>query len=767
MGLKLTFQIELKSDYHISAGHGGGAGVDSALQRDADHAPVIRGTTLTGLLRDGLWRLLESKSLQAYRLCQASRQFNDNANEYCGQFDNTPREPCPACRLFGAPNQPKRWRIASARPSWQNDDAYFMDSQVEQHVRIDPRTRRAEPRKLFSQEVGTDKQTFTFTATCPVNNKSALDEAALLTAVARNVRLLGRSRRRGQGECRFKLMEVEGAEEIKPDPDWQSAFLKRFGNVWLKGEPASLAEGITTLTASKSAEEKGEKFRIRLIIRTDEPILISQRAESGNQFKSLPYINGQTLLGALGWRAARRYDLQDKPTYKAFLQLFRRGGIQFSNLYPAELKTNLYPTIPTPHDLYTCKLVPGNPPHGHGMRLTTQNPIITCQKNECDSPLRRVKGFVKLKAWEGNQDHQYEVSHTTEMHIRMDPKSGRVVEGDLYGYVVLDPGQYFVGDLICQNQGAWDTFSQLTGLSLEESETIWIGRASRRGYGKVSAWFEKITLEEDIWARQPQNGTVKEIQLTLLTDTIIQDTWGRYVTGFKPGWLKGELGLDVKEKGIRAAASTRHIDGFNGLFQLPRWRDIALTAGSTAHLLLEKPIDLESLTQFTSKGIGLRQEEGFGQIAINHPVYTQYIQGEGRSVSINMATKEELHRADYKLPHWERNWRKILDRSKWQTCKDPCFTAVARWLHSNRDLSPKKLAGEITELGEPSKSLFQWIGEQEYGDRHKANRLQSHNKGIELIQNLLLQLEDIDGSHPVGIEMLADRVAVAAKKEEN
>ena len=49
MSLRLTFQITLESDYHISAGHGLGARVDSALLRDADGVPVIRGTALTGL----------------------------------------------------------------------------------------------------------------------------------------------------------------------------------------------------------------------------------------------------------------------------------------------------------------------------------------------------------------------------------------------------------------------------------------------------------------------------------------------------------------------------------------------------------------------------------------------------------------------------------------------------------------------------------------------------------------------------------------------
>ncbi|MFQ5616004.1 MAG: RAMP superfamily CRISPR-associated protein, partial [Anaerolineales bacterium] len=568
MSLKLTFQIELQSDYHISAGHGTGAGVDSALQRDADGAPVIRGTTLTGLLRDGLWQLLKSDALKDHRGCQASGLPKNGVGEYCGQFKNGNQEPCPLCRIFGAPNLPKRWRIASARPASQKDKTFFADSHIEQHVRINPRMRRAEPRKLFAQEVGAASQVFTFTVISPVTNAGTLDEAAMLTAAARNVRLLGRSRRRGQGECRFKLVNVAGAENIKPDPDWQTAFLQRFDAQWLQSKPEPVSASVTASTLSHTPVENPQTYRVRLIVHADEPLLIAHRAEAGNQFASLPYVNGQTLLGAFAWRAARRYNLKDDPTYQAFMRLFRRGGIQFPNLYPAEMKTDLNPTIPAPRDLYTCKLAPGKPKHGHGLWFTTQTPQTKCQHPECGSPLQAVKGFVHLRAWKGDQDYEHKIGQTTEMHIRMEPESGRVTGGDLFGYVALDAGQYFVGDLLCQDKTDWDAFNKMTGLSLKKGEPLRIGKASSRGYGQVTAWFEEAHLDNDVWARQPLSGTVQELQLTLLTDTIIQDTWGRCATGFDHSWLKNVLDLDVAEKGIQAAAATRLVDGFNALLQL-------------------------------------------------------------------------------------------------------------------------------------------------------------------------------------------------------
>jgi CRISPR-associated protein Csx10 len=61
--LYLTFQIQFDSNYHIGAGYGKGFGIDSALLREDDGTPVLRGTALMGLLRDGAFRLLRLKTI--------------------------------------------------------------------------------------------------------------------------------------------------------------------------------------------------------------------------------------------------------------------------------------------------------------------------------------------------------------------------------------------------------------------------------------------------------------------------------------------------------------------------------------------------------------------------------------------------------------------------------------------------------------------------------------------------------------------------------
>jgi CRISPR-associated protein Csx10 len=106
--VELNFQLEIKTDYHIGAGHGVGAMVDSALQRDGDRVPVLRGTTLVGLLRDGMWRLLQipplQKHFEEHRKSEDERRNAERSEAvaYCPDLDK-----CPLCRILGAPSQPK------------------------------------------------------------------------------------------------------------------------------------------------------------------------------------------------------------------------------------------------------------------------------------------------------------------------------------------------------------------------------------------------------------------------------------------------------------------------------------------------------------------------------------------------------------------------------------------------------------------------------------------------------------------------------------
>ena len=770
MGITLTFEINLQSNYHVGAGYGKGFNVDSAILRDADGVPVIRGSALAGLLRGGAYRLLKMEPLEK-------------------KYDSKERDKI-LYRIFGSPAQPKRWHIASARPLKPLPKG--SDVQVVQRVRIDPRTHRTAPRKLFSQEEGAANQTFEFTVTCPDADESTLDEAALLVAAARNVRQLGRSRRRGLGECLFRLTKVEGIS--KTTTDWQDWFLQRFKERWMEGQPAEPKQNRSKWTIEEQGVPtySGKPVRFRLIVRLDEPLIIARRAPAGQQFEARESIPGTVILGALANEAAQRQNLTDSEMYARFISLFIRGDVMFPTLYPAdESEGDIYPTIPAPLGLLTCDVLPfQGQSEGHGLYLGIDG-HQKCTHGNCTGKLRPIRDFLPLS---DEPPHTYSVRKSAELHIQVDEETGRVKKGQLYGYTVLEAGQYFVGEILCSGEEAWQQLQDMTGIA-EKTAMEWrLGKARRRGYGKVTAWLERLDKQPHSWIQLPLAERVPDpsqrLSLTLLTDTIIANRWGQQATGFSEDWLEEVLGLGKVE--IQDAfARSRVVDGFNSHLGLPRWRDTALVAGSVVWFTLGEPPDdwAERMKKLERDGIGLRRNEGFGRVAFNHPVYDQRDKLTESNIPLDRAMRlGSRPRTDKFAKQWEETLDGLLPAKV-----DGRFTVIARWLHTNSNTPPAQLiehlgfrsvkqGGNIKcekiehpenrpkdkILGEPNEELIESIGESEYGARGKDNFFLGDGKEVtHKICEALLKLSEKDKQYyRRGIEILADRIAALAGDKE-
>lgn len=735
--LTLTFEITLKSNYHVGAGYGRGFNVDSALLREADGTPVIRGTGLTGLLHGGAHRLLELPPLERHNRGEVLK------------------------RLFGGPESPKRWQISTARPI----ESRVQDAEDVQRVRIDPRTRRAEPRKLFAQEEGLAGQTFRFTVTFPIGHEAALDDAAFLVAAARYVRRLGRSRRRGLGECAIHLKNASGINARTPDgPSWEDWFLERFKAKWLEGKPVSVAFPEYRPVAEEFTPKDGNPIRVRVIVHLDEPIIIAERGEAGNQYHSLPYIPGSSLLGALATLAAQRCDLADPRDYKDFVALFLRGGILFPTLYPAcKHQNNIYPTVLAPLAFQTCSVVPfQEDQEGDGAYPAWDQPE-SCP--ECENRLEPVGAFVTLRRL---PPYTFTPGHASELHIRVDEATGRVEPGQLYGYTVLNAGQYFVGELVCFGVDAWTRLQEMTGIA-EKVPLVWrMGKARRRGYGRVAAWLERCDDKPPAWIQLPLEDRVKDpsqpMSMTLLTDTIIPNLWGQQPLGFTEDWLGEVLGLGPVEV-LDAFARVRSVDGFNAHLGLPRWRDTALTAGSVVRFKLQSPPEdwKERLQKLETEGIGVRRNEGFGRVAFNHPIFDNREALGESDISLEEPMRIPGRKKDSFMAWWEEKLEELLPAN---SMLDPRFATVARWLRMNRDKSPGELSSLLGGLGEPGDLLISAIGEEEYGDRSKPNIFQEEGKeGVKAIRKALEWLkEEHSQNWARGIDRLADWLATLAQK---
>ncbi|MFQ3684446.1 RAMP superfamily CRISPR-associated protein [Roseiflexus sp.] len=778
MSIRLEFEITFKSDYHVGAGYGLGLQVDSALLRDPDNIPVIRGTVLAGLLRERLADLLNLNPLASLR------------------HTNNEAHPCLECRIFGSPEQKKRWRISSARPEGltipqaPSDDwrAGETAAQITTRVRVNPRTRRAETNKLFSREEGDGRLSFRFVAECDSNDERVAQEVELLVAAARMLRNLGAGKRRGYGECEVHLVDRVQEAEI----------LARFEQR-LKGQTvndAPLASDVDLALPDLPAPSRQHTYRLRVLARLDEPLLIARRAEAGNQFETLETIPGSVLRGALAQRIAQRLALQPgSVAYRHFVGLFYRGLMHFSMLTPVEVekedRMSGYPTIITPRDLVTCEVHPGyqadSRDQGHGVwSLFDQAPSAcpVCAKADSGSSqknysvkLETLGGFISLVKRLPRSKHRPQ--QTAEMHIRIDPASGRVRTGDLYGYVALEPGQYFVGEITCVNEQVWRALEQMAALQPTGSANeLKLGKATQRGYGKVSVVFQPrekpLLLSQKLDARVH---STKQITILLLSDAIIPDPWGRFWRGFDPAWLKRELNLP---KGVRvsidqdngellACSATRTIDSFNATLGLPRTRDIAIVAGSSARISFHN-IALHELhailAQVEAQGIGLRRDEGFGRVAFNHPIYAQ-LQDIDSSLldlsSLAMKPADVSHPVVQTL-RFASEWSQKLDAKNFSYCTDTRFEAVARLLHTSPHTSLEPIKRELQEMGKAETLLARSLT-----GRDKPNFFETDGQsGMKTVCELLDELEELLKKYridhdlqawQIGLQTLAARIS--------
>lgn len=775
--MKLIFSLTLKADYHIGAGHGLGSQVDSALLRDGDKVPVVRGSTIEGLLRDGLWRLLQTPLFATRRKCQASGLVDDKAPAYCLT------DSCPLCSTFGTSAAPKRWRISSARPVGAegplSKNAQWTSGQTGAHVaarvRVSPRMRRAEARKLFKQEEGDKRLAFTFTVTSLRDDETTYAQAMLLAAAARMIRRFGSARRRGRGECLLSLDSVEGWRDALPEGStWQDHLLEHFQKTWIEGRPQQIQISSPTWTVPQTATTGIKRYR--LIVRVDEPIVVSRRAEAGNIFEGNEAISGATLLGALAQEAAARWDLSNQTIYQSFINIFRRGDVRFFPLYPAYVReTMIFPTIPAPLDLLVCKIHKKldshhSPPKSYAAEQTIPEECDSCK---CHIPLVPLGDYVAVRDGAAS----VKITEREEMHPRINPHTQRTATGNLFGYVGLETSQYFMGEIWCRDDHAWQVLCQLTGV-LKEKEPfpLRLGKATRRGYGLVTAWLEPIA-DIDPWRGKPIEQRIKDlskpITLTLLTDAIVPDAWGRFRQSFDKQLIEEIIGVPVEI--IRVFCKAGFMDGFNNHLGLPRWRDVALKAGSAVGFRLKSTTDLAALRARLKKveeeGIGLRRQEGFGQVAFNHPVYQVGVGLTGTEVFIPDPLKltsepepgvAKQIKSDFDfLQNWIRDLRDP-NRFREHYFHEEKWDAVARWLHTSAHLPVDTLISELDRFGKAEVMTTVPRETKEHFTKQEAKQAMDHLQGW-LRKDELRGLSD--PLRKLAIQLLANRVAASVERK--
>ena len=595
------------------------------------------------------------------------------------------------------------------------------------------------------------------------------------------IRNLGSSRRRGKGSCQFHLIDVtdissdlENLKEIA----LENYFLEIFKSVWL--EHNELAPYNPPIKPKMVEESIFTTKAFNIVLVTEEPLLIANKSESGNLYDTNRCIPGYTLLGALAWKFAHRCNLDDKDVYDKFIKYFRRGEVKVSPLYPARrIEDYIYPSIPSPEDFLSCKLYPAIEEIGHGVNGYATNidepeKCEICSTENIETPLKTLNKYIAIKKCRKYVETS-EVNLREEMHITINSDKGKAVPGDLFSYVSIDSGEYFIGTIEIVD---WKNFVNF--MEINSSNPLFellIGKASSRGHGKVKVWLQPDIGSQNIFLGKELKERItdlsKSLRMTLITDTILVDNWGRFLNKLNEKYLSDLLDVEV-ETVLNTYVKSKDIDGFNTHLGLPKWRDIAITAGSAVGFNVKHPYDKEKLlnhiTKLEKEGIGLRKDEGFGRIAFNHPIYNKY---KGVDVGIHLPEHMRIKEkgksdAEVFIELWDEYLEKQLREIDFSNQR---WRAVSRWLRSNSRAGIK----EISQFKTPEEPLSDLI------DQRKALPVKEtffDKKAIEkkvlnsVLNELSKRLENVENDsikeyiQMKATEALADFIASRIKEDQ-
>ncbi len=570
--INLDFELTFESDWHVSSGSGDGQ-ADSILERGLNGIPFIGGSTLKGLFRDAL---------------------TDLGNlPYVG-------EPELVNNILGSAVEESPWTFSSATAQLAQDNRPGQFSQVVAGVRVQPHTRRAEEGKFYQREMASAEIKFEFSIT----GNGDQTQVEWLAAAAAYIRQLGGRRRRGAGNCQIRLK----------DPALHEALLAAI-ETRLVNQQLPAAIPLPTVNESYQSDESVDSKRFRVLLRVDTPLVIASKAEAGNNFHGQLQIPARALRGALGQRADGKY------TSELFLKFFIQGGVVFDNLTPlipagnaAEVLDSMPMGLKKVPETLALKSILGAT-NGEGK---SAKGYLVLPNKRADT-VKRGKEVIQL-------DRVPKLK--TRLHVEIDPQTKRSRTGNLYSYEAIPAGQHYIGELRLKPDVQWADFAGLAGINRGEAFQLSMGKGRRRGYGHCTIWIEPLDESEPpLWCLVPLEDRLNVIQanqlyLTLASDTIVLDDWGRAPSGFTEEILKS-IFPDAQRITIRdQVARSRLVDSFDLRSGLPYWRDSALVKGSTVLFEITPFPTLEELRNLEDKSVGLRRSEGFGRVIFNHPAHT-------------------------------------------------------------------------------------------------------------------------------------------------
>ena len=623
--------IVFTSDWGVSTGVGHVGRTHSKIERGSKGQPVVRGTVITGVLREQA--MLAARALDG----QKDGKWTSFALWLFGQDPDGKQ---------GSTPHPRHVLFSDATPA----------SQIDVHdtvsLSIDPTTGTARPQFLrFTERAAAGILTGTFTlideAGAESSNPATIKAAHFLLGVAGiMVRGIGSGRSGGDGEC---TVLVSGDKVEARAGQSTSAFvayasdqakalrktLKSLARSFTEDDPAP-HRGDTQHqvgTVDGSAAQHSDGHHLILDLTLNSPI-VSYEVPFSNEIRSLDFLRGTVLLPWLHRLVSSKKHGEDEAV---ITNAVTGGHLLVSDALPVISDTE---GLPVPLTLKTDKTLPsdslitlyGDSPENKG-KIPVRGGYVFFAPKEGDGeePGTKTQGWYGKPPLRGRQTTA--INHET----------GAASKGQLVLVEALPEGMSMrahvwvsdelweaasVSDLLGKTRKArlgsrklTGTFGSATCTLREETDDE---REARSRFGNAGSTQPVGTASTSANGTAPGEGTPdspdkQTVSLWFTSDVIARSA------GLGAGGTADDLIRAFKREGIIVEAdgtpSIRHrrVDSWSPADNGPRASRLAIQAGSVIQVHVSEE-DRAKLLELASFGIGELTAQGYGRFVIDHPL---------------------------------------------------------------------------------------------------------------------------------------------------
>jgi CRISPR-associated protein Csx10 len=328
-----------------------------------------------------------------------------------------------------------------------------------------------------------------------------------------------------------------------------------------------------------------------------EPAIFAALEGEPNSAVSYSFVPGSAIRGALIGHYSRQHKTAIDAANSDHRRLFFSDKTCYLNAYPAFEDMR---SLPVP----STWQVPKYPDPDKAVMIRDVALQATGSKGEKPQKPRYINDYYTVA--DGKTARLYKPRRVLNIHTRRARRSAN--EQQVFRYDALASGQSFIGAIQCQNEADARLIEQL----LTASDQVHLGGARSAGYGRTTV---KVLTVLPKWEETPVLLDDAPVILTFLSDTMLQDDRGEYVTtgqAIQTSLVARGINCTVEPVAVRRGL----IGGFNRKWGLPLPQVPVVERGSVVRLV-NVQASQDAFHDLVANGMGIGTVNGLGRIAVN------------------------------------------------------------------------------------------------------------------------------------------------------